>query len=111
LEIIRKNFIAANNSFTCEACDKKVLPANGTFRNHCPLCLTSKHVDESTPGDRKSLCLGLMPTITCEGSNPDKLTLVQQCAKCDKASHNRTAPDDNKDKIFEIIKNIPFTSQ
>ncbi|WP_420871372.1 RNHCP domain-containing protein [Lysinibacillus xylanilyticus] len=35
---------------------------NGSFRNHCPKCLFSKHVD-TVPGDRASTCKGLMRPI------------------------------------------------
>lgn len=108
---MRKNFIPNNDAFTCENCNEQVMPASGTFRNHCPTCLASKHVDKNTPGDRQSSCLGLMPTISCEGSDPDKLTLTQHCTNCGKTSHNRTAPDDNKEKILEIIKNAPLSPQ
>lgn len=93
-------FIPRNDSFTCEQCGTEVPPAQGTFRNHCPQCLTSKHVDASIPGDRLSSCLGLMPTVGYGGTDPDKLDLVQKCERCGKEMRNRLAPDDNKEKIF-----------
>ncbi|MFH1354187.1 MAG: RNHCP domain-containing protein [bacterium] len=97
---MRKNFIPRNDAFVCERCGKKVVPASGTFRNHCPFCLTSKHVDKYLPGDRLSICGGLMPVIRYEGTDPDKLELIQQCKKCGRVRRNRTAPDDNKQLLF-----------
>lgn len=96
-----KNFIPRNDAFQCEVCGKDVLPARGTFRNHCPHCLISKHVDDTTPGDRASRCHGLMPTVRCEGVDPDKLDLIQECQHCGRQMRNRTAPDDNIKKLFE----------
>src|SRR4051794_2073561 len=43
-----------NSSFCCEHCQQLVLPVtNGSYRNHCPFCLRSKHVD-ILPGDRSN---------------------------------------------------------
>jgi predicted RNA-binding Zn-ribbon protein involved in translation (DUF1610 family) len=96
--------IPRNDGFTCEACGFVVPPAQGTFRNHCPNCLTAKHVDDATPGDRTSTCHGLMPVISIEGTDPDKLDLVQRCQKCGKIMRNKTARDDNKEAIFKIMR-------
>lgn len=36
-----------NTAFTCLHCGRQVLPlTNGSFRDHCPFCLYSLHVDE-----------------------------------------------------------------
>jgi len=45
------------DDFTCIHCDQSIdAQTFGTrHRNHCPLCLWSRHVDE-TPGDRRSAC-------------------------------------------------------
>ena len=47
---------AENTGFACVHCSAPV-PANtdGHYRNHCPHCLWSLHVDE-LPGDRASDC-------------------------------------------------------
>lgn len=100
----RQNFIPKNEGFICEACGQNVPPAKGTFRNHCPNCLTAKHVDKDTPGDRASTCTGLMPTIRIEGTDPDNLDLMQQCQACGHIQRNRTAADDNKETIFSLLK-------
>jgi hypothetical protein len=97
---MRKNFIPRNDGFSCEQCGADVPPAQGTFRNHCPHCLTSKHVDDALPGDRAAACGGLMPTVGYEGTDPDKLDLIQECEACGKRHRNRLAPDDTKEKLF-----------
>ena len=47
---------AENTGFACVHCTLPV-PANtdGHYRNHCPYCLWSLHVDD-LPGDRASEC-------------------------------------------------------
>ncbi len=99
---MRKNFIPRNDAFTCAACSKQVSPAPRTFRNHCPYCFTSKHVDGLVPGDRRSTCGGLMSTIGWEGMDPDKLDLIQQCRQCGLVRRNRSAPDDDKNWLWGI---------
>ena len=52
-----------NTGFSCMKCGKEILPlTNGSYRNHCPHCLSSRHVDNK-PGDRSSQCKGLMKPI------------------------------------------------
>lgn len=60
----RKRFLGGtNNGFVCENCGCKVRPlTKGGYRNHCPHCLYSKHVDIN-PGDRASECGGLMEPV------------------------------------------------
>ncbi|MBI1833375.1 MAG: RNHCP domain-containing protein [Candidatus Andersenbacteria bacterium] len=100
----QKNFIPRNEGFTCEICKKDVLPARSTSRNHCPYCLTSKHVDDKIPGDRASSCGGLMPAVGVEGVDPAKLDLVHECQRCGKIQRNKIAIDDNFDAILAINK-------
>ena len=100
---MRKNFIPRNDGFICDKCGTNVPPAPRTFRNHCPFCLTSKHVDNTTPGDRASTCQGLMPAIAYEGTDPDQLDLIHRCQLCGQKKRNRTAPDDDKNKIWQLL--------
>ncbi len=100
----RKNFIALNEGFVCEHCQKKVPPIKrGSYRNHCPFCLYSKHVDKDVPGDRQSECQTLMPPIRLEQAG-EEYVIVNQCQKCQKISRNKSAPDDDFDKLLEVIK-------
>ena len=61
-----------NTNFICQNCGKLVVAlTNGSYRNHCPFCLHSKHVDENI-GDRQSSCNGLMkPTGIVYNSKKD----------------------------------------
>ncbi len=102
----RKNFIPINESFTCENCQKKIPKASGTFRNHCPSCLYSKHVDDTLPGDRESDCDGLMKPIGVEKDKKREWMIVQECLRCKKISRNRVAADDSKEKLVKIIKMV-----
>jgi len=97
-------FIPRNEGFECEQCHSTVLLAKGTFRNHCPTCLTSKHVDDAIPGDRLATCQGLMPAIKVEGTDPDALDIIHACSLCQKTIRNRMASDDNKEKLFELMR-------
>lgn len=52
-----------NTTFVCKNCSTPVAPlTNGSYRNHCPQCLYSLHVD-IRPGDRQNTCHGLMRPI------------------------------------------------
>ncbi|MDD4027925.1 MAG: RNHCP domain-containing protein, partial [Bacilli bacterium] len=44
-----------DENFICEVCKKEVKSLGYTARDHCPYCLSSKHVDIN-PGDRKCTC-------------------------------------------------------
>jgi len=105
------------DKFICENCHRPVLlkALGTTHRNHCPFCLYSKHVDEKTSGDRKSLCGGLMKPVglTFKHEGKDKFTgqerqgelmVVHCCLNCGKISLNRIAGDDEPEAILKIFK-------
>ena len=103
--------------FKCGNC-KQWVPFSefmGTeHRNHCPLCLWSKHVDLNKPGDRKAECqAGMKPiglTFKQEGVNKygkpkqGELMTIHQCAGCGKVSINRIASDDNPETILKVFE-------
>ncbi|MGH2604290.1 MAG: RNHCP domain-containing protein, partial [Dehalococcoidia bacterium] len=51
--------------FKCGRCRSFIEPpvSGGRYRNHCPVCLTSRHVDARRPGDRACPCRALMPAV------------------------------------------------
>ncbi len=51
--------------FKCGQCRAFIGPTigGGRHRNHCPLCLHSRHVDRARPGDRASDCWASMAPI------------------------------------------------
>lgn len=111
----------------CSRCHKEFndSPIGTKQRNHCPFCLWSLHLDENIPGDRKSLCHGLMQPIgLTEKITPNKklalhawgaigshlpqneigeLMIVHQCEKCGKFSKNRIAGDDETTRILDLL--------
>ncbi|GAP40373.1 RNHCP domain-containing protein [Flexilinea flocculi] len=92
-------FIRKKEDFICENCGKSV-KGNG-YTNHCPFCLYSKHVDIH-PGDRSADCGGLMKPIRIEIHKGEKI-IYHQCLKCGYVKANKSAPDDDFDRIIEIM--------
>ena len=94
---------APAEGFVCEHCGRYVPgEAPGTrHRNHCPLCLWSRHVDIS-PGDRRSGCRGDMEAIAVSVKRNGEWMLVHRCVECGKLSGNRTAGDDNELALMSL---------
>lgn len=88
-------FIARQEPFICEHCNTEVQPlSTGSYRNHCPHCLWSKHVDAEGPGDRASTCLGLMEPIGLDHRGAKGWMIVHRCQICGKQIPNIIAADD-----------------
>ena len=92
-----------DEEFICQNCNKKVEKLGYTSRNHCPYCLHSIHID-NIPGDRANTCLGLMEPIAIEENNKKGYVIVFRCQKCGEIKRNKSADDDNFEKILEITK-------
>lgn len=93
-------FIARQETFTCGNCSKKIEPlAAGSYRNHCPHCLFSKHVDQHGPGDRAAVCHGLMQPVGLDSTNKKGFIVLHLCTLCGKQNRNKCAPDDDLSKI------------
>lgn len=91
-----KRFVGqgANQSFDCVVCGAEVPPlANGSYRNHCPHCLHSLHVDVN-PGDRASDCGGVLKPVGVENSGKKGWIIVHLCQKCGEVRRIRAALDD-----------------
>lgn len=101
---MRKLFKPRNEAFICENCGRKVSPLKygGSYRNHCPYCLWSKHVDLDTPGDRLSKCYGMMKPVGVFTRRTGEYVLVHQCVKCQQVRYNRIAGDDD----FELVTKL-----
>jgi len=108
--ITRKHKQEHDNGFKCSHCKQWVVinPFIGTAnRNHCNLCLWSKHVDNKK-GDRRAICqAGMRPvgiTFRIENSNTrGEIMLIHACAGCPKLSINRIAGDDGEVQILELF--------
>ena len=82
-----------NTAFTCLECGFKVAPlSNGSYRNHCPQCLYSLHVDH-TPGDRASTCRGLMEQIGIRYKSGKGFQILHRCTTCGEVRANKIATE------------------
>ena len=98
-----KLFTMRDEEFICENCGSLVKPLSYTARDHCPVCLHSKHVDIN-PGDRSNNCKGLLIPIKIEKFK-DTFKIIYKCEKCNQLHKNIMANDDNMDEIIELSKN------
>ena len=74
-------------------CGADVVPlSNGSYRNHCPACLWSKHVDVE-PGDRAASCGGPMRPLRVEHRRGKGLVIIHRCVACGFTRPNRIADD------------------
>ncbi|WP_170958214.1 MULTISPECIES: RNHCP domain-containing protein [Bacillus] len=84
--------INENKGFVCEHCNKNVFPlSNGSYRNHCPFCLYSKHLDDKMPGDRQSKCKGMMEPVQLKYHSKKGYQIVHSCKNCDIVQVNKIA--------------------
>lgn len=97
--------------FRCSHCKQFVVinQVMGTaHRNHCNLCLWSKHVDLSK-GDRRATCHGRMEpiglTFKHEGyGRTGEIMLIHLCSLCRKISINRVARDDMEHETVNVFQ-------
>jgi len=99
-----------NVGFKCENCGRNVLPlTNGSFRNHCPFCLYSKHVD-FVPGDRLHLCDGMMQPVGVQYNPRKGYQIIHRCLRCGFVKVNKAATDtdqpDNWDLLIKLSQNV-----
>ena len=103
-------------SFECIYCEAHVYTQpmiSGVLnRNHCPYCLSSRHVDHAKAGDRMSACKAVMQPIGLTikpsrnkygGLSVGELMLIHRCSQCGKLSINRLAADDLVEKLMELF--------
>ncbi|GAP12307.1 protein containg RNHCP domain [Longilinea arvoryzae] len=101
--------------FTCLHC-RRLVQAHELFsgvrnRNHCPHCLSSRHLDLYEAGDRLAACKGRMRAVALTlkhngnkyAADSGELMLVHVCTECGKVSINRIAADDDNDLILQIF--------
>lgn len=100
-------------SFKCRDCRAFVGPtiSGGRHRNHCPLCLYSRHVDAKRPGDRASTCGALMAPIGTFHRPKGEQVVLHRCLGCGQERHNRIAADDNPVRLLHLPLVPPRTSK
>ena len=97
-----KRFKMIDENFICEVCGRFVEKLNVTARDHCPYCLSSKHLDNN-PGDRSANCKGILEPIDIEKGKKDTLKIIYRCNKCGIIKKNKVAIDDDYDLILDIM--------
>lgn len=91
-----------NTGFSCIQCGGKIARhTGGSYRNHCPHCLWSRHVDE-LPGDRAAQCGAPMKPVGVDYSGKKGYILIHRCTACGATDRNKTAPDDDMDAIIAL---------
>lgn len=95
-----------NTDFICVVCFKYVMSLqHGSYRNHCPFCLSSLHVDDVTPGDRDSTCLGIMKAHRLSFKGKKGWQIIHKCMRCSVEKLNKIAEGDvQSDDWMKIIK-------
>ncbi|TFJ72373.1 RNHCP domain-containing protein [Carnobacterium maltaromaticum] len=98
-----------NQGFTCINCCQEILPVtNGSYRNHCPYCLYSLHLDHE-PGDRNSECKGIMKPISYRYKAKKGYQIEHCCLRCGKIQWNKVAEDTiAEDQFINFIKGMLF---
>ncbi len=89
--------------FICRVCGAAVASDGaGTHnRNHCPVCLSSVHLDNE-PGDRSADCGGIMDPIGVWVRKNGEWAIIHRCRRCGELSSNRIAADDSPVKLMSI---------
>ena len=97
-----------NTGFVCVHCGAAVQPlTNGSYRNHCPTCFYSLHVDNQ-PGDRESDCKGFMKPVGIHFHSKKGWQIIHRCQKCGVEKVNRIAPDD-LDVVMNMMKSEGYS--
>lgn len=105
-----------SQDFTCKVCGAYVTAEGGGTknRNHCPVCLSSVHLDIE-PGDRAADCGGTMEPIGVWVRKNGEWALIHRCKICGTLSSNRIAADDNPVKLMSIavkpLASPPFPAE
>ncbi len=107
----------ASGDFVCLACEAPVsahaMLSGVRNRNHCPYCLSSRHLDQFEAGDRLSACKARMRPVGLTfkqiakkyaGHSSGELMLVHLCEDCGKVSINRIAADDDGSTILAVLE-------
>ena len=88
--------------FDCAVCGTHV--AGDGYTNHCPACLSSRHVDVD-PGDRAEACGGVM--------RPDRVevvrgayVIVHRCERCGVVRRCKASPSDSVEAIHEVMRKV-----
>ena len=73
-------FTEIDEKFICEHCGHEVPKLGYSCRNHCNICLYSKHVDKNQ-GDRAEKSDGMLEPIGIEISPKKGYVIIYKCLK------------------------------
>lgn len=82
-----------------------VAVTNGSYRNHCPACLWSRHLDV-VPGDRAARCGAPMQPERIDHRSGKGLVIVHRCTGCGACRVNRIAADTVQADDVEVIATL-----
>ncbi len=94
-----RQFQRVVEDFICENCGF-VVTGNG-YRNHCPQCLQSKHVD-IYPGDRAANCGGAMIVVDLVLEHGQYI-ITHQCTVCRHTKRNKTHTQDSMNALLDVM--------
>jgi hypothetical protein len=99
-----KRVESRDGTFRCRQCKTIVGPpiSGVRHRNHCPLCLYSRHVDRTRPGDRAEECQSMMPAAGVFTRRDGEQMLLHVCSGCGVERRNRIAADDNMVTLMRL---------
>lgn len=95
-----RKFQRRTEDFDCLHCGRSV--RGDGYTNHCPECLTSRHVDIN-PGDRAADCHGLMFPVRAAHDGKKGITILFRCSVCGHEGWNRSSPSDNIDELAGLL--------
>jgi DNA-directed RNA polymerase subunit RPC12/RpoP len=99
----RTNPISRDDAFVCMKCGMQVPPNGRTPRDHCPRCLSSRHVD-IVPGDRANPCQGRMDPHGIDVRD-QHIVILYQCTRCGAEHQNRAVVDgEHPDDWAALVK-------
>ncbi|WP_017571827.1 RNHCP domain-containing protein [Nocardiopsis halotolerans] len=99
----RPDSVSRTGSFGCVRCGLTVssLDPGGNRRDHCPSCLSSRHVLDQVAGG-SSDCGGRMVPVSIAVLRGGAWRLIHRCTMCDEMSESAVSPDDNHLVLMRI---------
>ncbi|ABD13737.1 hypothetical protein ThrDRAFT_01250 [Frankia casuarinae] len=95
---VSRRFTRTTEDFVCLVCATAV--RGDGYTNHCPSCLSSRHVDVN-PGDRAARCGAVMRPVAVESRTHD-LVITHVCERCGHRRRNRSVPADDHDTLLAV---------
>lgn len=102
VSVARRYIGSGNAAFTCLHCGLQVPPLRRGYRNHCPRCLWSLHVDDA-PGDRAAQCGGQMQPVAVDYDGKKGYVIIHRCLRCSIERRNHAARSDPHPDDWEAL--------